>query len=110
MKLADMRESITIEKATIQSDLYGNRTNTFEIFCSRWTYANKTMGDEKFEVGKTVEKERVSFVVRFDSKTWEVTPGKYRILFHDKYYNIVSVDNFKYQNKMLTFETEATDE
>ena len=110
MKLADMRESITIEKAVVQTDLYGNRTNTYEVVCSRWAAANKSSGDETFEAGKTIEKEKLYFIVRYDSVTKLITPGEYRIIFRGKTYNITSVDNFKFRNESLTIDVEETDD
>ena len=106
MNLADMREQITIEKAVVDVDAYGNRQNSYSFYCKRWTYANMKTGKEEFKGGHTSEKETLCFVIRYDSETKLITSGTYRVIFHDKVYNIVTVDNFKFRNNTITLTCE----
>lgn len=106
MKLADMRERIVIEETYTDVDAFDNHVNCYRTYCSRWAQVNKRTGNEDFNAGQTIEKEKLYFIIRFDSVTRRITPGKHRILFRGKRYNITSVDNYKFRNENLTLDAE----
>lgn len=110
MKLADMRERIVIEEAATEVDEFDNHINSYQEYCTRWAYVNMKTGKEEFEAGRTTEKVTLSFVIRLDSVTRLICPGTHRIKFQDKYFNITSVDNFKFRNNTLTLIAEETDD
>ena len=106
ISLADMRNRITIRKAAVSMDEYGNRTNSYTDFCTRWAYCNRQSGSETFEAGTTIEKENLYFVVRYDSATRQITAGVFQVVFENKTYNITSVDNYKFRNESITIYAE----
>ena len=97
-----MRCRVEVRKASVTADEYGNRQNTYSLFCTRWAYCNKQSGSESFEAGTTLEKENLYFVVRYDSHTRQITPGEYRLVFNGKTYDITSADNYKFRNESIT--------
>lgn len=50
--------------------------------------------------------ERIDFTVRYSSETAVVTTDKYRILLHDRIYNILSVDDMAFKHNSLKFHAE----
>ena len=54
-------------------------------------------------VGETVENVQICFTVRYCRKIADISSTKYRIIFNDELYDIVSVDHFSYTKKYLKF-------
>lgn len=96
-----MRERITIQKSTVKKDKIGNHTLTWEDAYSCAAYANNLSGDEYWSARQVNAEAELDFIVRHCSEISELDTEHYRILFHERIYNISFIDNVQYKNKSV---------
>ena len=101
-----MRIRITFQKHQVVKDEIGNHTNTWVDYFSCYATASGQSGEETEEAGMTVVAERMNFTVRYCSETAAIVPDKYRILFGERIYNILSVDDMAFKKNSLKFKAE----
>lgn len=106
MNIAAMNIRITFQKNAVVADAIGNRTNTWTDYFSCYATASGQSGEETDEAGMTVVAERINFTVRYCTETAAIVPDKYRILFGERIYNILSVDDMAFKKNSLKFKAE----
>ena len=103
MNITAMNVKITFQKNNVVIDKIGNHTNEWQNYYSCYATVSGENGSEQAVVGETVENVQICFTVRYCRKISNVSSTKYRIVFNDEMYDIVSVDHFSYAKKFLKF-------
>ena len=101
MNITAMNVKITFQKNDVVIDKIGNHTNSWIDYYSCYATVSGENGSEQAVVGETVENVQICFTVRYCRKISDVSSTKYRIIFNDELYDIVSVDHFSYAKKYL---------
>ena len=103
MNITAMNVKITFQKNNVVLDKIGNHTNSWEDYYSCYATVSGETGNEQAVVGETVENVQICFTVRYCRIIADISITKYRIVFNDELYDIVSVDHFSYTKKYLKF-------
>ena len=106
MHVSALNIRILFQKNETLIDAIGNHRNQWTDYFSCYATASGQNGEEQNETGQTVTKERIDFTVRYSSEVAAITPDKYRILLHDRIYNILSVDDMAFKHNSLKFHAE----
>ena len=106
MHISALNIRILFQRNETLTDAIGNHRNQWTDYFSCYATASGQNGEEQDETGQTVENERIDFTVRYSSETAVVTTDKYRILLHDRIYNILSVDDMAFKHNSLKFHAE----
>ena len=101
MNITAMNVKIIFQKNDVVIDKIGNHTNKWVDYYSCYATVSGENGSEQAVVGETVENVQICFTVRYCRKISDVSSTKYRIVFNDEMYDIVSVDHFSYAKKYL---------
>ena len=101
MNITAMNVKITFQKNNVVIDKIGNHTNKWVDYYSCYATVSGENGSGQAVVGETVENVQICFTVRYCRKISNVSSTKYRIVFNDELYDIVSVDHFSYAKKYL---------
>ena len=109
MIISGLRIRITIQKNATVTDKYGNHTSTWQDYATCWATPGPQSGDEGETAGHTFEGDRMDFTVRFSTITAAVTAKAYRILFDDRVYNIVHVDDMGFKRVSRKFQCELVE-
>ena len=106
MHISALNIRILFQRNKTLTDAIGNHRNQWTDYFSCYATASGQNGEEQDETGQTVVNERIDFTVRYSSETAVVTTDKYRILLHDRIYNILSVDDMAFKHNSLKFHAE----
>ena len=106
MHISALNIRILFQKNETLTDTIGNHRNQWTDYLSCYATASGQNGEEQNEIGQTIVKERIDFTVRYSSETAVIVPDKYRILLHDRIYNILSVDDMAFKHNSLKFHAE----
>lgn len=106
MHISALNIRILFQRNETLTDAIGNHRNQWTDYFSCYATASGQNGEEQDETGQTVVNERIDFTVRYSSETAVVTTDKYRILLHDRIYNILSVDDMAFKHNSLKFHAE----
>ena len=101
MNITAMNVKITFQKNDVVIDKIGNHTNKWVDYYACYATVSGESGTEQAIVGESVENIQICFTVRYCRKISDVSSTKYRIIFNDELYDIVSVDHFSYAKKYL---------
>ncbi|KOC32549.1 phage head closure protein [Clostridium botulinum] len=101
VNISDFNKKIVIEKLTIVTTKNNFDTEEWVSYATPWTSINNLYGRE-FWAAKAVNKEdTVIFTVRYSKKIADINKENYRIKFKDKIFNIIFIDNVKYENRLI---------
>ena len=103
MNITAMNVKIIFQKNDVVIDKIGNHTNKWVDYYYCYATVSGETGSEQAVVGETVENVQICFTVRYCRKISDVSSTKYRIIFQNEIYDIVSVDHFSYTKKYLKF-------
>lgn len=106
MNIAAMNIRIMFQKNAVAADSIGNRTNAWTDYFSCYATASGQSGEETEEAGMTVVEERMNFTVRYCPETAAIVPDRFRIVFGERIYNILSVDDMAFRKNSLKFRAE----
>ena len=106
MDISRLSEKILIQKKTIAEDEIGNHQEMWEdyhyFFCHVSDMPQGGInGDETSAAGQTLEEPIITFTVRCSKDADAVKSTGFRVIFHDDFYNIVSVDHMNYDHKSI---------
>ena len=99
MDISKLNQRILIQKGVSKTDEVGNVLRQWQDFYSCFASVKTTGGKE--------EQQTVSFTVRFCRKLAELSSVEYRVVFREKFYNIVQVDFADYGGKMIRIKGES---
>ena len=100
MDISKLNQRIRIQKGVSKTDEVGNVIRHWQDFYSCFAYVKTTGGKER-QKGDTEEQHAVFFTIRFCNKLSVLSAVDYRIVFHEKTYNIVQVDFADYGGKTI---------
>lgn len=103
MNITAMNVKITFQKNDAVIDKIGNHTNSWKYYYSCFATVSGENGSEQEVVGETVENVQICFTVRYCRKIADVSSTKFRIIFNDEPYNIISIDHFSYKKQVVKF-------
>jgi len=97
VKIGDLRQRITFQKLTTTVNENGFEVDTWEDYQTVWAAVSNLHGREYYAAAAVQAENTVKFTLRYlkDIDT------SMRILFRGKQYNIIAIDNIKYQNRYL---------
>lgn len=96
MKIGDLKHRITIQRLTSTVGENGFEVEAWENYKVVWASVSNLSGREYFEAAAIQAENTVKFTIRYTN----IDPSM-RILFQDKEYNIISIDNIRYANKFI---------
>lgn len=106
MNVVDFNLRILIQKSDVISDEIGNRKNEWTDYYSCWAAVSEASGDENTETGVTVEHFPIVFTVRDCKKIKDMDTLKFRIVFKDDFFNIISIDHCGYKGETVKIRCE----
>ena len=103
MKIELLNVRITIQKAVVLSDQYGNRRNDYETFYRCYATVSAEAGKEETSAGLVVDDSKIDFTVRWCEAAAAANSTGYRIIFNGELYNILGVDHMNYKHKAIKY-------
>ena len=103
MKIELLNVRITIQKAVVVTDKYGNRRNDYETFYRCYATVSAEAGKEETAAGVVVDDSKIDFTVRWCEAAAAVNSTEYRIIFNGELYNILGVDHMNYKHKAIKY-------
>lgn len=100
-----MKNRITLQCLSNSVNENGFETEVYEDFKTVWAKATNLYGKEYFEASAIQKEKTVKFVIRVIVELDETM----RILFQGKTYNIIFIDNIKYENKYIEIKAMEVD-
>ena len=97
MSIGELRHRMTFQKPVISTNENGFEIETFENYKTVWSKVSNLSGREYFEAAAVQKEKTVKFLIRAGVDIDETL----RILFNDKIYNIIFIDNINYKNKYI---------
>ena len=97
MNPGELRHRITLQKFTTTVNENGFEEEKWIDFKTVWASVSNLHGREYFEAAAVQKENTVKFTVRYikDLDT------SMKILFRNKQYNIIQIDNIRYENKYI---------
>lgn len=97
MNPGELRHRITFQKFTTTVNENGFEEESWIDFKTVWASVSNLHGREYFEAAAVQKENTVKFTVRYikDLDT------SMKILFRNKEYNIIQIDNIKYENRFI---------
>lgn len=105
MNISAMRIRITFQKNEAVEDAIGNHTNAWTDYFSCYATAVEKESGEEESAGQTVVEQRMDFTVRYCSELSSIVPDKFRIVYKNRIYNILSVSDMAFKKKSLKMHT-----
>lgn len=100
MNAGKYNKLITIVKKQLEINEFKDAIIQAEdIVMQCYAYVNNLSGSEYWSALQNNAENSVVFTIRYNSKSKDIDPLEHDILFEEKLYNILSVDNFQYLNK-----------
>ena len=103
MKIELLNVRITIQKAVVLSDQYGNRKNDYETCYRCYATVSAEAAKEETSAGVIVDESKIVFTVRWCQAAAAVTSTGYRIIFNGELYNILGIDHMSYKHKAIKY-------
>ncbi|QGT99504.1 hypothetical protein SYNTR_0911 [Candidatus Syntrophocurvum alkaliphilum] len=97
MEIGELRHRITLQKPIITTNLNGFEEETLKDFKTVWAAVSNLRGREYYAAAAVQAENTVEFTIRYITGI----DNSMRIIFKDKQYNIIAIDNIKYQNKYI---------
>lgn len=97
MKPGDLNKRITLQKPATTTNERGFEIENWEDLKTVWAAVSNLHGREYFAAATVQAENTVKFIIRY----LEGLDTTMRILFQGRQYNIISIDNIKYQNHYM---------
>ncbi len=97
MEIGDLRQRITLEKQVTDVNESGFETESWAEVRTLWAGITNLHGREYFAAAAVQAENTVKFTIRY----LKGIDSGMRISFRGKKYNIIAIDNIKYQNRYL---------
>jgi len=105
VNISAMRIRITFQKNEVTKDAIGNHSNEWTDYFSCYATAVEKEGGEDESAGQTIVEQRMDFTVRYCSELSDVVPDKFRIIYKNRIYNILTVSDMAFKKKSLKMHT-----
>ncbi len=103
MNIANLNVKVTFQKNAVQTDAIGNHRNSWDNYYTCHATVGNEGGREKYVAGTAVEDYDIAFTIRWCRIASMIDATRYRVLFNEELYDIVSVDHMNYKNDCLKF-------
>lgn len=97
MEIGALRHRITFQKKHVTANENGFEIETWEGVKTVWAAVSHLHGREFYEAAQVQAEHTVKFIIRYAKG---IEPSM-EILFNEKRYNIIAIDNIKYKNKWI---------
>ena len=97
MNPGELRHRITLQKFTTTVNENGFEEESWIDFKTLWASISNLHGREYFEAAAVQKENTVKFIIRYFSGI----DTSMKIMFKGKSYNIIQIDNIKYENKFI---------
>lgn len=95
------RNLVTIQKYVDGFDNIGNQSHEWQDYRKAYAYVNGLSGREYWEAANVQQENTVEFVFRWKPFFDMMNTKQYRLIFHDRIYNISLIDNIQFRNKTV---------
>lgn len=100
LDIGELRHRIIIQKQEITTNENGFEEEEWVDYKIVWAGVNNLYGKEYFEAAAIQMENAVKFTIRYLAGL----DATMRILFNHRQYNIISVDNIKYNNRFIVIQ------
>jgi SPP1 family predicted phage head-tail adaptor len=97
MSIGEIRHRITLQSLVLTTNDNGFEIESWQEFKTVWSKVSNLSGREYYRAASIQEEQTVKFTIRY----LKGLTANMRILFEDRQYNIISVDNIKYEGKYI---------
>ena len=101
MSLGEWKDKITIQKSVAGNDKAGNHILSWVDYYTCHAYVNNLSGKEYWEAAQVNAQRDIYFIIRYCSEVAGMDTEHYRVLFRGQVYDLLFIDNVRYQNRML---------
>ena len=101
MNAGAYRETVIIEKNSFKTDDIGNQVSIWKEYYKGYAYMNNLSGSEYWEAAQTQAQNTVMFILRYHPLMDTMNTKEFRMIHHEKVYNIISIDNVQYKNETI---------
>jgi len=105
LNIGELRHRITLQKPVISVNENGFEVKTYENYKTVWSKVSNLSGREYFEAAAIQKEKTVKFLIRAGVDIDE----SMRILFNEKTFNIIFIDNINYKNKYIEIKSLEVD-
>lgn len=106
MEIGDLRHRITFQRLTSAVNENGFEVETWQDYKTVWASISNLSGREYYQAAAIQAEKTVKFLIRYT----EGIDTSMRILFKEKHYDITSIDNMKYENKLMEIKSLEVDD
>lgn len=97
MDIGVLRHRVSIQKVILAKNDNGFEVEQWHDYKTVWAAITNLQGREYYAAAAINAENTVKFKIRYT----EGIENSMRILFKDKTYNVISIDNIKYRNKYI---------
>lgn len=101
MNAGAYRKKIEIKKSGFTEDDIGNQKRAWTEYFKGYAYMNNLSGSEYWEAAQTQSQNTVMFVMRYHPLLATMNTKEYCLIYKEKEYNIISIDNVQYKNETI---------
>lgn len=98
-------KKIIIQKKTPAKDNDGYDIETWIDFKTLWAYANGISNKEFYKNLSEMSENIINFTVRYSTSLSAVDMHNYRIIFEDRVFDIIGIDDFELRHLTIVFRT-----
>lgn len=106
MDISLLNVRIAFQRNEVVVDEIGNHRNIWTDVYSCYATVSGEGGSERLSAGVQVKDSDISFTVRYCNALSSIDSTKFRIVFENDMYNIVSIDHMNFKKKSLKFKCE----
>ncbi len=100
-----MRHRITLQNKSITVNKNGFKVEDWEDIKTVWASVSNLRGREYYAAAAVQAENTVKFIIRY---TKDIDTGM-QIVFNEKAYNILSIDNDQYKNRFIEIRAQEVD-
>jgi len=100
-----MKHRITFQKLILATNENGFEIASWQEFKTVWSKVSNLYGREYYQAASVQEEQTVKFTIRY----LKGLTANMRILFEDRQYDIISIDNIKYEGKYIEIKAPEVD-
>lgn len=103
MDISGFKKRITVCEEVISIDEMGFEQSNLINYIDLWAYINNLKGSEFWEAKQVGYENTLEITVRYNPKLNKINTKTFFIKYEDRLFNIVFIDNVKYENKYIKF-------
>ncbi|NLK23283.1 MAG: phage head closure protein [Clostridiales bacterium] len=105
MDIGELRHRIIFQKQVIEVNENGFEEVSWENYKTVWASVSNLSGREYFQAAAIQKENTVKFKIRYI----DLLDTSMQIVFNEKSYNIISIDNVKYENRYIEIKAFGAD-